>query len=137
MPSYKKELLELSEELDVEFTGLVREKTKLLEMIRDAVFFIFPSYNENMSMMLLEAASVRTPIICSDIPENKVIFTEEEVLFFRSEDEQDLADKIGWALSHEEQMHQRSGRAYQKVLAEYTYEKISLEYRRLFDSLSG
>jgi glycosyltransferase involved in cell wall biosynthesis len=135
MPSYKKELLGLAEGLDVEFVGLIRDKKKLLEMIREAEIFIFPSYNENMSMMLLEAASTRTPIICSDIPENKVIFNEEEVLYFKAEDPHDLAAKLTWAMSHEDQMDARSGRAYEKVLARFTYDKISLEYRKLFDSL--
>jgi glycosyltransferase involved in cell wall biosynthesis len=135
VPSYKKELLELSKDLDAEFMGLIREKTKLLEMIRDAKFFIFPSYNENMSIMLLEAASTRTPVICSDIPENKVIFNEEEVLYFRSEDHKDLADKIKWSLSNEEQMNEKAGKAYEKVLAAFTYEKISREYQKLYNTL--
>ena len=137
MPAYKKELLELAEDLDVEFMGLIREKEKLLQNIRDAQYFIFPSYNENMSIMLLEAASTRTPIICSDIPENKVIFSREEVLYFRSEDHDDLADKIEWALSNQEQMGRKSGMAYDKILAVFTYAKISREYKKLFDSLTG
>jgi len=135
MPSYKKELLNLSKDLDVEFMGLLREKTKLLEMIRDARFFIFPSYNENMSIMLLEAASTRTPIICSDIPENKVIFNDQEVLYFKSEDHHDLADKIKWSVSNLDLMNKKSGKAYEKVLAVFTYEKISLEYQKLYNSL--
>lgn len=135
MPSYKKELLELSKDLDVDFTGLIREKTNLLEMIRDARFFIFPSYNENMSIMLLEAASTGTPIICSDIPENKVIFNEKEVLFFKSEDHDDLGDKIAWAILNIHSMNERAGKAYEKVFNVYTYEKISLEYQRKYNSL--
>ncbi len=135
MPSYKKELQELAKDLDVEFMGLIREKTRLLEIIRDAKFFIFPSYNENMSIMLLEAASVRTPIICSDIPENKVIFNDKEVLYFRSEDHHDLADKIEWSISNNDLMDKKSIKAYEKVLAVFTYERISLEYQKLYDSL--
>jgi glycosyltransferase involved in cell wall biosynthesis len=135
MPSYKKELHELAKDLDVEFMGLIREKTKLLEIIRDAKFFIFPSYNENMSIMLLEAASVRTPIICSDIPENKVIFNDEEVMYFRSEDHHDLADKIAWSISNPDHMHKNAAKAYEKVLAVFTYEKISLKYQKLYDAL--
>jgi glycosyltransferase involved in cell wall biosynthesis len=135
IPSYKKELLELSKDLDVEFMGLIREKMKLLEIIRDARFFIFPSYNENMSIMLLEAASTRTPVICSDIPENKVIFNEQEVLYFKSEDHHDLAVKIKWALAQPEKMHEISGKAYRKILDEFTYEKISLEYQKLYHTL--
>ncbi len=135
MPAYKKELQELAKDLDVDFLGLIREKTRLLEIIRNVKYFIFPSYNENMSIMLLEAASVGTPIICSDIPENKVIFNDDEVLYFRSEDHHDLADKIEWAISNPDLMVKRSIKANEKVLAEFTYERISLEYQKLYDSL--
>ena len=135
MPSYKKQLLDLSRNLEVEFLGLIKEKIKLLEMIRNAKFFIFPSYNENMSIMLLEAASVRTPIICSDIPENQVIFNKEEVLYFKSEDEEDLAEKIKWAGANINLMQEKASKAYQKVLEVFTYENISLEYLGLFNSL--
>jgi glycosyltransferase involved in cell wall biosynthesis len=135
MPSYKKELQDLAKDLDVEFMGLIREKTRLLEIIREAKFFIFPSYNENMSIMLLEAASVGTPIICSDIPENKVIFNDDEVLYFRSEDHHDLANKTAWSISNPDLMGKKSIKAYKKVLAEFTYEKISLEYQKLYDAL--
>lgn len=135
MPSYKKELLDLSRDLDVEFVGLIREKIKLLEMIRNAKFFVFPSYNENMSIMLLEAASVKTPIICSDIPENKVIFEKQEVLYFKSEDREDLAEKIKWAGANINLMQEKADKAYEKVVKVFTYEKISLEYMGLFNSL--
>ncbi len=135
MPSYKKELLDLSRNLDVEFVGLIREKILLLEMIRNAKFFVFPSYNENMSIMLLEAASVKTPIICSDIPENKVIFEKQEVLYFKSEDREDLAEKIKWAGANINLMQEKAVKAYEKVVKVFTYEKISLEYMGLFNSL--
>jgi len=135
MPSYKKELQDLAKDLDVEFLGLIREKRRLLEIIHEAKFFIFPSYNENMSIMLLEAASVRTPIICSDIPENMVIFNDDEVLYFRSEDHHDLANKIAWSISNPDPMNKKSIKAYKKVIDEFTYEKISLEYQKLYDTL--
>ena len=56
-----------------------------------------------MSMMLLEAASLQAPIICSDIPENKIMM-QDNVLYFRSEDAIDLANQIQWALAHPGEM---------------------------------
>ena len=85
--------------------------------------------------MLLEAASVRTPIICSDIPENKVIFDDQEVLYFKSEDREDLADNIEWAALNNDLMEEKAAKAYEKVLEVFTYEKISMAYQRLFNSL--
>jgi hypothetical protein len=73
--------------------------------------------------------------IYSDIPENKVIFNDEEVLFFKSEDHNDLAGKIDWAITNIHLMNERSVKAYEKVLNVYRYEKISLEYQNLYNSL--
>jgi glycosyltransferase involved in cell wall biosynthesis len=67
-------------------------------MVNQARLFIFPSTTEAMSMMLLEAASLQAPIICSDIPENRIVM-QDNVLYFRSGDAVDLADQIQWALS--------------------------------------
>ena len=65
--NYKKEILALSKNMDVEFLGLIKNKIDLFNYIRNSKFFIFPSSYETMSMMLLEAASQHVPIICSDI----------------------------------------------------------------------
>ena len=102
--SYKQEILELAENLDVNFIGLIFEKTNLLTYISNSKLFIYPSFADAMSMMLLEAASVRAKIICSDIVENKDIFSEDEVLFFKTGNINDLAEKIQYAFDNYQQM---------------------------------
>jgi glycosyltransferase involved in cell wall biosynthesis len=49
---YKKEILRLSEGLNVHFVGLIKDKNTLLSIISNADLFIFPSTLEAMSMML-------------------------------------------------------------------------------------
>ena len=132
---YKNEILNLSKNLNVEFLGLIKDKKVLLNLLHNSKLFIFPSNKEAMSMMLLEAASVKTPIICSDIIENKDIFNDKEVLFFKKDDEKDLADKIQWALVNYDEMLLKSERAYIKLKENYTWEKIANEYSKLYDSL--
>ncbi len=132
---YKNEILNLSKNLNVEFLGLIKDKKVLLNLLHNSKLFIFPSNKEAMSMMLLEAASVKTPIICSDIIENKDIFNDKEVLFFKTDDEKDLADKIQWALVNYDEMLLKSERAYIKLKENYTWEKIANEYSKLYDSL--
>ena len=63
--------------------------------------------------------------------------SEEEVLYFRSNDPADLASKIEWSMSNSDLMNKKASNAFEKVLAEFTYEKISLEYKKLYDSLLG
>ncbi|NHB70200.1 glycosyltransferase family 4 protein [Perlabentimonas gracilis] len=132
---YKKELLELSKGIQTEYLGLIKEKDLLLNYIQNASLFVYPSSLEAMSMMLLEGASVQTPIICSDIIENKDIFSDDEVLFFKVDDYNDLASKITFALNNLDQMNMKAENAYKKLILEYNWEKISLKYAEIYNRL--
>jgi len=131
--SYKKELIFLSENLNCEFIGLVREKSILLKYIQSSKLFVFPSIIEAMSMMLLEAAYTKTPIIASDIPQNKAIFNEDEVLFFQSESVEGLAKKIQYAFKHYDTILDKANKANSKVLSEYNINFISEKYSKIFN----
>ncbi len=133
MPSYKKRIMKLSTDLDVEFVGLVKEKKKVMGYLKNAKLFVFPSYSENMSMMLLEAASMRTPVVCSDIPENKDVFSGEEVVFFQSNNAQDLSDKLKYVLSNTEWQKQKVDRAIQKIETMYCWSNIAQNYRNIYE----
>lgn len=132
---YKQELLELSIGLNTEFLGLIKDKNLLLSHIQEASLFVYPSSLEAMSMMLLEGASVQTPIICSDIIENRDIFSDDEVLFFKVDDHNDLASKITFALNNLDEMNMKAENAYKKLVNEYNWEKISLKYAEIYNSL--
>lgn len=134
-PTYKKEILKLSESLNVIFIGLVKDKKELLSIIKNAHIFIFPSTMEAMSMMLLEGASVKTPIICSDIIQNRDIFNENEVLFFETENYIDLSNKIKYALNNYNEMISRSEKAFQKLNNEYNWKEIANSYSILYQKL--
>lgn len=132
---YKNEIMHLSKHLDVVFLGLIKDKDKLLKCIRKARYFIFPSNYEAMSMMLLEAASVQTPIICSDIEANKDIFTDEEVLFFKTDDHIDLSEKIKWAENNLIEMRFKANKAYSKLKRDYLWADIAKEYSQEYEKL--
>lgn len=134
MPEYKKEIMALANGVDVEFLGLVKDKGKLLRYIKDSKLFVFPSYSENMSIMLLEVASMKTPLVCSNIPENQAIFNQDETLFFKSNDSADLALKIKEAFTDSKGMELRKEKAYKKLISQFTWDRISKEYIDLFNS---
>ena len=134
-PDYKEEILKLSEGLNVIFLGLIKDKYELLTVIKNAFLFIFPSNMEAMSMMLLEGASVKTPVICSDILANKEIFNDDEVLFFKTDDFIDLSKKIIYALNNYNEMVKKAERAYQKLIKNYNWVKISKQYDNLYRKL--
>jgi glycosyltransferase involved in cell wall biosynthesis len=134
-PNYKKEILALSKNLNVEYLGMIKDKNNLLNYLRHAKFFIFPSAYETMSMMLLEAASQRVPIICSDINANKVVFNDDQVLYFKVDDSTNLADKIKWALENKSEMQKKAELAYEKLRLEYQWKNIAKEYDKLYHQL--
>lgn len=134
-PEYKKEILQLATGLNVQFLGLIKDKKRLLSLIHGAKLFLFPSSLEAMSMMLLEAVSCKTPLIASDIEANTDIFNENELLFFKNEDEKDLAVKIDFAIKHYDQMIEMADTALKKVKNAYNWEYIATKYKEIFEFL--
>ncbi len=133
--SYKKEILKLSEKLDVEFLGLITDKKLLMTYLKNAKLFIFPSFTEGMSNMLLEAASMKVPIICSNIPENKVVFKNDEVTYFNTGDVNDLAIKVSYALGNMEKMKNNANKAFNRLENEFTWKIVASKYHDLYQSL--
>jgi len=131
-PDYKKGIKELSKDLNIELLGLIKNKNRLFSYVNKADFFVFPSSIEAMSMMLLEVASVKTPLICSDIQENKDLFNEKEVLFFEVDNYGDLASKIKWAIANPQEMNKMSELAYKKVKTNYLWKDIANRYDKLY-----
>lgn len=135
IPSYKKEILDMIGHLNVEFLGLIKEKSLLFSYIRNSIFFVYPSYVEAMSMMLLEAVTVESPIICSNIIGNKDILNDDEVLFFNSEDSDDLAEKISWALNNPAEMRNMAIKAKKRFIDNYNWKNIAEQYKLIFEQL--
>ena len=134
-PEYKKEILQLADGLDVEFVGLIKEKEKLFGYLNYSKIFIFPSSFEGMSMMLLEAASLKVPTICSNILANTAIFNEDEVLFFEVDNHVSLAEEIIWALNNMEVMRIKAENAFEKLKLEYQWKNIAVKYDVLYQKL--
>jgi len=136
VPDYKIQIEGLSKLLNTEFLGLIKEKNELMKLVSEAKLFVFPSLTEAMSMMLLEVVSMKTPVIVSDIPSNKSIFSHEEVLFFKSNDSHDLMEKLQLAIEHPELMKEKAEKAFQKLTLNYTWNNIGKQYDLLYQKLT-
>jgi glycosyltransferase involved in cell wall biosynthesis len=136
VPDYKLQIEELSKSLNTEFIGLIKDKNELMKLIAEAKLFVFPSLTEAMSMMLLEVVSMRTPVIASDIPSNKSIFSDEEVLFFKSNDSHELMEKLQFANEHPELMKEKAEKAFEKLSINYTWNNIAKQYDLLYQKLT-
>lgn len=92
-------------------------------------FFAFPSYSEGFGLSLLEAARQKLPIICSNIPVFKELFSEEEVAFF------DLGDVKSFAVGIEKLEKDKPGyanRVHKKFIEKYTSQKMANDYYKLY-----
>lgn len=134
-PAYSKKMRELAEGLNAHFLGFVSPLPVLLQLVDRCDYFVFPSETEGMSIMLLEVASTGKPIIASDIPENKEVFGDTEVVYFKDKDVEDLAGKLSWAESNPSALRDFGHRAKAKVDSEYTWSQIAVEYRSIYESV--
>jgi glycosyltransferase involved in cell wall biosynthesis len=119
---------------NVIFIDFIASKRDLFQLVANCRFFIFPSTYEAMSIMLLEVASLKKGVICSDIPEN-VEAINTNAVYFRSGDEDDLADKISYAVQNEDKMDELGAKAYEWVRKNRDWNNITEEYIRLFRSV--
>lgn len=133
IPAYEKKLHQFSDSRVV-FSPPV-DKTILFGLAQLARFFVFPSTVEAMSMMLLEAASLGVPIVCSDIPENTSVL-EGRALFFESGNAKDLADKLQWALENPEAMRDFAQQAEAWVKEHYSWDAIVEQYESLYQTFN-
>ena len=133
---YAKYLKNISENLNIEYLDIIRDKSLLFKYIDSAQLFIFPSRIEAMSNMLLEVASLKCPIIASDIPANSSVFNDREVTFFNSEDHLDLANKIQYSLSNPKVLKAKATRAYEKIQKGYLWEQSANKYKNLINEYS-
>jgi glycosyltransferase involved in cell wall biosynthesis len=129
--AYSDHLREIADWERVVFIPPISDRELLFGMMKQARIFIFPSIAEGMSMMLLEAASLGVPIICSDIPENKKVM-QDTVVYFQSGDIPSLANQIQWALDHPAEISGLARKASAHVESSLTWEQIVKQYDELY-----
>jgi len=134
-PPYKSKIINMAHDLDVEFLGLIKDKKKLYTLISNSFLFVFPSRQEAMSIMLLEAASLNIPIIASDIIENKDVFDDNEILFFESNNPKSLQLQLESAFTDYSKLKSYSINAYNKLSNDYLWINIAQQYSKLYKQL--
>jgi len=91
--------------------------------------FVMTSYSEGMPLSLLEAASHKLPIVCSNLPVVEEIFDDEEIVFYELDNVFSLSNAIEIARNSHNQL---SNNVYQKFETYYTDKAMSLNYQSLY-----
>jgi glycosyltransferase involved in cell wall biosynthesis len=120
----------------VHFVPPIQDKQELFGIIRNSGLFVFPSIEEGMSMMLLEVASLGVPLVCSDILPNIAVLNERG-FYFRSEDVDDLTEKLRWALGHPEKMEEIARRIQDHVRHHFSWDQVAEEYEKIYRRVIG
>lgn len=129
MPDYVAGLHEIAKDCpDVVFTGAVYGKDKE-QLLRHAYCFCLPSTIEGLSIVLLEAASYKLPIIASNIDANKE-FLGEDAVFVHPENEDELKEALEYAIANPDEMQRFVITNYHKILEKYTWEKVAKRYEK-------
>lgn len=135
VPEYAAELERLADDR-VRFCGFISSKPLLFGLIAQSNLFLLPTMYEAMSGTMLEVAVLNTPMIASDIPENRELLPAQ-ALFFKSADVDDLREKMRWALAHPDEMTQLASAALAWVAEHYRWPGVIDQYEALYDSLMG
>ena len=127
MPEYVESLHKLGKgNMDVIFTGPMYGDDKA-RLLRDAYCFCLPSTIEGLSIVMMEAASYKLPVIASDIDANRE-FLGDDAVYVRPENEDDLVKALEYAVTHAEQMNMQQQVNYRKILDKYTWDKVARQY---------
>jgi len=131
-PDYGRQLQKMAMAIgNIRFIPFIQLKKEVEAIMAGARLLVFPSFVEGMSMVLLEAATQKTPMIVSDIPENKSVL-ENNTLYFRSGDAGDLSVKLVWALEHPEKMDKLAVDAYLHVKEKFSWGKVVSDYEQCY-----
>ncbi len=96
------------------------------ELLYAADVFVLPSYEEGMSLALLEAMAAGLPVVASDIPGNRPLITHgEEGLLFPIKNAVALAEAIAEAITLREESSRRAQLARTKVEQEFSAQRMA------------
>jgi len=131
--NYEKEINRTVDERII-FGGYVYgDDTNIL--IKNAYVYIQPSLIEGLSPVILTVMGLGTPLICSDIIENKFI-TGGNATLFRSGSVESLAEKIEFSLLNSEKLKIMAEDGRKDILNRFNWERVTDKYTELFNSKS-
>ena len=129
--SYEQEISKTKDERII-FAGYVYgDDTNIL--MKNAYVYVQPSLIEGLSPVILTVMGLGTPLICSDIVENKFI-TGDNATLFKSGDSGSLAKKIDYSLGHPDQLKDMAENGRTDILKRFNWDAVAENYLELFNS---
>ncbi len=121
--------------INVTFVGYISDSNILAALYSIADVMVVPSLTENLSNAIMESLSSGTPVVGFDIGGNSDMIEHKQNGYLAAErDCEDLARGIEWCLKHNID-GTLSKNARKKVLDSYTTDKVSKQYKQLYETL--
>ncbi len=131
---YEEQAKNLKLDNKVEFLGRLEEK-ELIRAFQNADLFILPSINNNeaFGIVLIEALACGVPVIASNLPGVRRVFTpNKEGLLTEPQDSHDLQKKIDFVLNHEDLRRKMAIAARELAEEKYDLKKMEDRLNKLF-----
>lgn len=112
------------------FTGVIKDVQTREAFYQIAKLFVFPSVCDTAGIVILEAASQKTPTLCIEKTFPAEIIVDGKNGFLAPLDENIFADKMISAINSKE-LSQVGENAYKELLNKDVYEKIVEQYKSL------
>jgi len=106
------------------------------DLLRNAYLFVLPSEIEGLSQVAIRSMACGCSVLASDIPNNQEVLGECGFTF-RQGDVDDLVDRLGHLLAHEDEVAENNTRSRERARREYDWERIVGQYEALYNGLLG
>ena len=100
--------------------------------MENADVFVIPSYSEGFSLAMLEAGTIGSSIVCSDIPAFNLPFSRNEVSFFKLNNIKSLEIAVDEALKLKEE---KTKLLQKKIKTCFSEDVMFLQYENLYKKL--
>jgi len=119
---------------NVEVVGAV-DNNIIPDYYRASDIFLSSSTAEGLPLTVLEAMASGCCILLSDIPPHKEISKNDEIIFFKSNDIQDLIKKLSLIIKNKELLNSLKKKAFQTAQKFYSWEQVAKNNIEVYRSL--
>jgi glycosyltransferase involved in cell wall biosynthesis len=135
-PMYQELARQIAEQNQTDHVHLLGPFDSVDELLAAADLFVLPSYEEGMSLALLEAMAGGVPIVATDIPGNRELVRDaQEALLVPVRNAEALAAAISRIFSHPTLAGQLAQAARQRAQTHFSLPRCLREHQTLWESL--
>lgn len=129
------EIPTLQLDFPIKYIGMVRNDEDIAKLYTLADVMVVPSLTENLSNVIMESLSCGTPVVAFNIGGNSDMIDHMSNGYL-AEDEAQMAAGIAWCLDNNAD-GSLSRNARQKVLDNFTSERVGLMYTQLYERITN